>query len=117
LFLAPLAAWASATFNRFKAPQPLVAASGAFCRDRDIRIGAYRLEHLPSLNFYCQRNVQHHSSEADVEEFLATPLPVYLFVPRPVWDEARTKIRAPCRVVGNHRDLYRNWDVVVVTNQ
>ncbi len=117
LFLAPLAAWASAAFNQFKAPQPLVTASGAFCRDRDIRIGAYRLEYLPSLNFYCQRNVQHHTSEAEALQFLETPLPVYLFVPAPVWDEMRARVTSPFKVVGRHRDLYRSWDVLVVTNQ
>ena len=117
LFLAPLAAWASTAFNPFKAAQPLVCASGAFRRDQDIRIGAYRLEYLPSLNFYCQRNVQHNTSEAEVVAFLETPLPVYLFVPAPIWDDLRAKIACPCREVGRHRDLYRNWDVVVVTNQ
>jgi len=116
LFLGPLAAWASATFNQYKAPGPLVDASGAFERQRDIRIGAYRLEYLPSLNFYCQRNVLHQGNEAEVLEFLATRLRVYLFVPAPIWNELRPKVRSPYRVAGSHRDMYRNWDVLVITN-
>jgi 4-amino-4-deoxy-L-arabinose transferase-like glycosyltransferase len=116
-FLAPLAAWASMAFNDVKAPQPLVTASGALQRDHDIRIGAYQLEYLPSLNFYCQRNVQHLASQGEIDEFLATPLRVYLFVPAPLWDDLQARIHSPWRVLGTHRDLYRNWDIVVVTNK
>jgi len=117
LFLGPLAAWGSVAFNQYKAPGPLVLASGAFQRERDIRIGAYRLEYLPSLNFYCQRNVYHNADQAEVLEFLATPLPVYLFVPAPIWDDLQHTVRTPHRVAASHRDLYRNWDVLVITNQ
>jgi 4-amino-4-deoxy-L-arabinose transferase-like glycosyltransferase len=117
LFLGPLAAWGSVALNRHKAPQPLVRDAGALCRDRDIRIGAYQLEYLPSLNFYCQRSVQHQKDEAGVRDFLRTPLPVYLFVPAPVWDGLRATVRSPHRVLARHHDLYRNWDVLVVTNR
>ena len=117
LFLGPLGAWGSASVNRFKAPHALVRDAGACRRDLDLRIGAYYLEHLPSLNFYCQRNVKHHPDEAAVLDFLRTPLPVYLFVPAPVWQDLQGKVHSPHRVIARHHDLYRNWDVLVVTNR
>jgi 4-amino-4-deoxy-L-arabinose transferase-like glycosyltransferase len=117
MFLGPLAAWGSVVFNLDKAPKPLVRDAGALCRNHDIRIGAYQLEYLPSLNFYCQRNVLHQKDDAKVLEFLRTPLPVYLFVPAPLWDDLRVMIHSPHRVVARHHDLYRNWDVLVVTNR
>ncbi|MCI0459096.1 MAG: glycosyltransferase family 39 protein [Gemmataceae bacterium] len=116
LFLAPLAAWASAALNRHKAPQPLVEQAGALSRDREIRIGGYQLEHLPSLNFYCQRNVTHLTNEQQVREFLSYPLPVYLFLPAPLWERLRPAV-GDYRVAGRHRDLYRACEVVVVTNR
>ena len=58
LLLAPMAAWGSVAFNEVKAPRPLVELTGARQRDRDLRIGAWQLEHLPSLNFYAQRDVR-----------------------------------------------------------
>ena len=57
LFVAPLAAWASAALNPFKAPRPLVALAGALNRYDDIRIACWEAGHLPSLNFYVQRDV------------------------------------------------------------
>ena len=34
-----------------------------------------------------------------------------------VWEALQAKVRGPHRVLGKHRDLFRNCDVVVVTNQ
>src|SRR5262249_56875110 len=68
LFIAPLAAWGSAVLNRYKAPRPLVAQAGALQRDREIRVGCYELD-LPSLNFYCQRNVCQPASAAEAVAF------------------------------------------------
>ena len=91
--------------------------AGALQRAQDIRIGAYQLEYLPSLHFYCQRNIKHCTDPAQVRQFLRTPLPVYLFVPAPAWDQLRGQVDGPHRVLARHRDLYRNWDVLVVTNR
>jgi hypothetical protein len=116
-FLGGLAAWGSAVMNRVKAPQPLVEMASALNRREDIRIGAFRLEYLPSLNFYCQRDVDHQPSAAAAAEFLRTTLPVYLFLPAAAWQEVGGMVHTPCRVLGRHADLYRRGDVVVVTNR
>jgi 4-amino-4-deoxy-L-arabinose transferase-like glycosyltransferase len=116
LFLAPLAAWASAALNRHKAPRPLVEQAGALCRDRDIRIVGFQLEYLPSLHFYCQRNVAHLANAQAVCQALRQTLPVYLFTPAERWDDLQ-RCGAKGRVVARHRDLYRACEVVVVTNR
>jgi 4-amino-4-deoxy-L-arabinose transferase-like glycosyltransferase len=116
LVLVPLAAWGSAALDRHKAPRPLVELAGGPQRRRDLRIGCFQLEHLPSLNFYCQRTVSHCQSEQQALELLRYPLPVYLFVPEPAWAELQRKVETPYRVLGRHRDLYRGGEVVVVRN-
>jgi 4-amino-4-deoxy-L-arabinose transferase-like glycosyltransferase len=118
LFVAPLAAWGSVALNRHKAPRPLVERAGALCRDRDIRIAACELDHLPSLNFYCQRNVTSVRPEKEpVANLLRSPLPVYLFVPASIWEGLRGQLGVSYREVARHRDLYHAEDVVVVTNR
>jgi hypothetical protein len=117
LFIASMAAWATVTLNRHKAPRPLVEAAAALQRDREIRIGCWQLEHLPSLNFYCQRDVIHHEDEQKAIAFLRYPLiQVFLFVPEPLWRDMEAKVSTPHRVAGRHHDLYQGCDVVVVTN-
>jgi 4-amino-4-deoxy-L-arabinose transferase-like glycosyltransferase len=118
LFIAPMAGWAALSMNRHKAPQPLVAVAGARQRDREIRIGCWQLEHLPSLNFYCQRDVIHHSDEEKAIAFLRYPLiQVFLFVPEPLWRDLEKKVHSPYRVAGRRHDMYQGCDVVVVTNR
>ena len=116
-FFVPMVAWATATLNRHKASRPLVEQARALVRDREIRIGCWQLEYLPSLNFYCQRDVIHHQSEQDVVDFLRYPIPVYLFVQEDNWREIEKKVNTPHRVLARHHDLYRAGYVVVVSNQ
>jgi 4-amino-4-deoxy-L-arabinose transferase-like glycosyltransferase len=116
-FVVPLAAGGSTALNAFRAPRPLVAQAGALRRDQDIRIGCYQLEFLPSLNFYVQRNVQHCEDLQKVLEFLAQPLPAYLFLPRSEWEQLSAQGPLPYRVVAAHREMYRVGEVVVVTNR
>jgi 4-amino-4-deoxy-L-arabinose transferase-like glycosyltransferase len=117
LFVVPMAGWATITLNRHKAPRPLVEAAAALQRDREIRIGCWQLEHLPSLNFYCQRDVIHHQQEEKAIAFLRYPLiQVFLFVPEPLWRDLEKKVHSPYRVAGRHHDMYQGCDVVVVTN-
>jgi 4-amino-4-deoxy-L-arabinose transferase-like glycosyltransferase len=113
----PLAAWGSAALNAYKPAQPLVEQAGAFDRRQDIRIGCWKLEHLPSLNFYCQRDVVHHQEESQVLAFLRYPIPVYLFLPATRWQDLEPRVQGPHRVLSRHRDLYRGGEVVVVTNR
>ncbi|MCI0680911.1 MAG: glycosyltransferase family 39 protein [Gemmataceae bacterium] len=115
--VAPLAAWGSITFNHVKAPRRLAELAGAARRPDDIRIGAWRLEHLPSLNFYLRRDVTYLRNEAELRGLLRYPLPVYVFLPAPAWQQCRPATQALGREVARHRDLYRQADVVVVTNQ
>ena len=116
-FFVPMAAWATATLNRHKAPRPLVEQAGALVRDKEIRIGCYHMEYLPSLNFYCQRDVIHHEKEQQVVDFLRYSVPVFLFVPENDWVEIEKSVRTPHRVVARHYDLYHACDVVVVSNR
>jgi len=116
-FLAPLVAWALPAWNQIKATRPLVEQTGALCRHEDIRIGAYHLEHLPSLNFYAQREVILHESEAEALAFLHYQVQVYLFLPRPVWDDLKGHAPATSRLIAHHPDMYRFHDIVVVTNR
>jgi 4-amino-4-deoxy-L-arabinose transferase-like glycosyltransferase len=117
LLLAPLAAFASAIFNRYKAPRPLVEQAAALQYDKDIRIGCYQMEHLPSLNFYVQRNIEHLIAEHDVVRFLGYGVPVYLFLPTEAWQQLESKLPHPARLVGRQYDLYHRAEFVVVTNQ
>jgi 4-amino-4-deoxy-L-arabinose transferase-like glycosyltransferase len=117
-FFVPMAAWATATLNRHKPSRPLVEQAGALIRDREIRIGCWQLEHLPSLNFYCQRDVFHLQTEQEVLNFLRYPTwqRVFLFVPEKQWQAMAKNVHTPYRILARHRDLYRACDVVVVSN-
>lgn len=117
LLLAPMAAFASAIFNRCKAPQPLVEQAKALRLDEDIRIGCWQVEHLPSLNFYVKRNVEHLRDETALVNFLHSRLPAYLFIPIEDWQAIESKVGIAVRVVGRHRDMYHHQEIVVVTNR
>jgi hypothetical protein len=117
ILIAPMAAWGSVAFNRVKAPQPLVALSGAGQTDRDLRIGAWQLEHLPSLNFYVERDVMVVHSEKELAGFLRYPLPVYVFLPARVWEECRPGTRGLGREIARRPDIYHHEDIAVITNQ
>jgi 4-amino-4-deoxy-L-arabinose transferase-like glycosyltransferase len=116
LFVGALAAGGSMALNQYCAPRPLVQEAQALRRDEDVRIGCYQLEHLPSLNFYVQRNVQHLTDE-EVLTFLESPLRSYLFVARADWERLAGSVTVPHRVVAAHREMYRSGEVVVVTNR
>jgi len=83
----------------------------------DIRIGCWRLDNLPSINFYVQRNVVLLSEEDDVPRFLGSPVPVYLFIQLEDWQRMKPDRRGAGRIVAKHRDMYGHNDVVVVTNR
>lgn len=100
-------------FNGSKSSRELLATAGADRRDRDSRLGCY-LHPQPSLVFYGQREVQLLAAEEDVARFLAAPTPAYLIVPRPAWEESRARWNGI--EVASRWDLYRNCEVVVVTN-
>jgi 4-amino-4-deoxy-L-arabinose transferase-like glycosyltransferase len=117
VLIAPMAAWGSVAFNHVKAPQPLVALSGAGQTDRDLRIGAWQLEHLPTLNFYVERDVMVVCSEKELAGLLRYPLPVYVFLPARAWEECRPATRNLGREIARRPDIYHHEDIAVITNQ
>jgi len=117
LFLAPLGAVGAIAVEGHKSVRAFVVKTGALQRDHDIRVVAWQLEHLPSLNFYVQRTVQNCTHESEVATYLEYPLPVFVFLPASEWERLQPTVRVACRVVGRERDLYKRRDVVVVTNR
>ncbi len=116
LLIAPLAAFGSVLFNRYKVPRALVEHAELQRRDVDIRIGCWRMEHLPSLNFYVQRNVEHLREEADIKRFLDYRVPAYLFLPADDWERLAPSLKT-ARVLGRQYDLYHHGEMVLVTNR
>jgi 4-amino-4-deoxy-L-arabinose transferase-like glycosyltransferase len=117
VFLGPMAAFGSMVFNGYKAPRPLVELTDAQRQDEDIRIGCWQIEHLPSLNFYVKRNVEHLHDENALKNFMQARLPVYLFIPANDWDRLQSMVSVPTRVIGRQHDMYHHTDVLVVTNR
>jgi hypothetical protein len=115
-FIAGAASWGAAAMDPYKAPRGLVAVSQAWQTDHEVRIGCFHY-YQPSLVFYCRREVTRLANEKEALDFLKKPLPVYLFVPAAVWQRLESKVQGPHRLLGRNVDLYRRFDVVVVTNQ
>ncbi len=116
LFLGPLTAWALPAWNHIKAPQSLVEQIGALNRNRDIRLAGFKTGHLPSVNFYSQREVTQYETQDEALAFLHYQVPVYLFLSKKSWDQMKEKAPANCRLIAHHPDLYHLTEIVVVTN-
>jgi 4-amino-4-deoxy-L-arabinose transferase-like glycosyltransferase len=116
LFTGLLGVWAAPALDAFKAPRFLVETAQARQLDREVRIGCFAY-YQPSLVFYCQRQVNRLCSEQQAIEFLRSPLEVYLFVPAEVWQGFEAKVPSSHRLLGRHRCLYSNCEVVVITNR
>jgi 4-amino-4-deoxy-L-arabinose transferase-like glycosyltransferase len=116
LFLGTLAAGIGQTLNTYKAPSALAKVIEAHPTEPDILLGCYDY-FQPSLVFYCGREVSRLQSEEEVGNYLRWPLPVYLFMPATTWENIEGRMTMPHRLVGCRHDLYRNCDVVVVTNR
>jgi 4-amino-4-deoxy-L-arabinose transferase-like glycosyltransferase len=116
LFLGTLAAGIGQTLNASKAPSALADCIAPHPAEPDILLGCYDY-FQPSLVFYCGREVSRLKSDAEVESYLRWPLPVYLFMPAPAWERMEEQMTMPHRVIGRRHDLYRNCDVLVITNR
>jgi 4-amino-4-deoxy-L-arabinose transferase-like glycosyltransferase len=117
VFVGVLGTMAATALEPRKAPRPLTQALPERQLEEEIRVGCYDY-FQPSLVFYCQRQVSKFETVDEAVEFLRTPLPVYLFVPAPVWErDVRPLVAGPHRLLGRHHDFYRRCDVVVVTNR
>jgi hypothetical protein len=116
LFLGAFAAWGVSGVDACKAPRPLVRALLAEQDEADIRVASYRY-FQPSLVFYCRRQVVPLHDDAQALEYLRYPIEVYLFLPAEEWQRLHGQLRTPCRLLARHHDLYRNCEVVLVTNR
>jgi 4-amino-4-deoxy-L-arabinose transferase-like glycosyltransferase len=116
LFIGPLIGWGSIALDAQKAPRPLIQAGIDAPTKGEIRVGYYQY-FQPSLVFYTQREVQCLSNDEQMLEFLRCPLVVYLFLPGSEWDRLKEKVPGTHRLLGRHYDLYRGYDVVLVTNR
>lgn len=115
LFVGGLAAEGGTAWDAQRAPRTLALAIVTDQAEPEIRVGCYEY-FQPSLVFYCRREVQQLADERAALTFLRYPLPVYLLLPASTWDVLQTRVRGPHRLLARHRDVYRGWDVVVVTN-
>lgn len=115
IFVGGVFIWGAPAMNAHKSPQPLVAESATARPGSDIRIGCYEY-FQPSLVFYAGRKVDRFNDDDQVREFLRCPLPAYLFVPARVWERLAPTVPGPTRLRGRHWDLYRNCEVVVISN-
>jgi 4-amino-4-deoxy-L-arabinose transferase-like glycosyltransferase len=116
LFLAPLGAWGARVFDHYKSTRPLAQSIHEHQVEREIRVAAYEY-FQPSMVYYCRREVQPVASDSATCEFLRSPIQVFVIMPAPTWERLCGLVRVPCRVVGKHWDMYRNCEVIVVTNR
>jgi hypothetical protein len=115
-FLATLAAWGVNAMEAYKAPRPLVQAIHESQEEPEVRLACYRY-FQPSVVFYAGRHVEQLGDEEKVYNLLRYPTEVYLLLPAAEWERLRGQVRVPTRTVARRRDLYRNCEVVVVTNR
>lgn len=117
VLLAAVGARGTMVLESQKTTRALVAEAGVSQRDQDIRVVTWQLDHLPSLNFYVQRNVEICEHGSDLRTYLRYPLPVFAFLPVTEWEHLKGTIDVPCRELARRPDLYRHDDVVVITNR
>jgi hypothetical protein len=115
-FVGLVAAFPPLEFDRYKSPRELVRAVGLADPDRDVRVGAVDW-FQPSVVFYTRREVQKLATAEEVAAFLGNPTPAYLFVPEPTWNAwFAGRLPVAPRVAARHFDLYKNCDILVLTN-
>jgi 4-amino-4-deoxy-L-arabinose transferase-like glycosyltransferase len=115
-FTAGAASWGAVAVDRYKAVRALVAALPPDQTRRDVRIATFNY-FQPSLVFYCRREVRQLTSEWQLADFLSVPLPRYVFLPAPVWEQLAPLCPTAWRLLGRHYDLYQGCDVVLIGNE
>lgn len=116
LYTGTLAAWGGSALEAYKAPRLLTQAFDEDHAYREVRVGCYQY-YQPSLVFYAQREVIRLEDEAKLLEFFTYPAQVYVFLPASVWPELEAKIPGTRRVLARQHDMYRGYEVLLVTNQ
>ncbi|MFO0879989.1 MAG: glycosyltransferase family 39 protein [Gemmataceae bacterium] len=108
---------AFAPLNVVKPQAPLVAMLPADQEYREVRLGAFRYDR-PTLVFYCRREVRRLEVPDQARQFLAEPLPTYLFVEEAKWKEIESQMPKGVRVLASHPDFYKNGrPVLLVANE
>ncbi|MGF1582145.1 MAG: ArnT family glycosyltransferase [Gemmataceae bacterium] len=110
------AAYGTSWFNQIKSPEPLVAEGKLCDPERQFLIGAYNVNHLPSITFYAKRTVKYYWDPKLAEQFLHHKVPAYLFVRRSEWEKYFPTPPKTCRVVASHHDMYQHCEIIVVSN-
>jgi hypothetical protein len=116
LFVAGLASWGAPALDAYKAPRSLVQTAHARQPYEEVRVACYQW-YQPSLVFYCGREVVRLDKEQDACWFLEAPLPGYLFLPADAWERLETHVNGTYHLAARHWDMYRNCEVVVITNR
>ncbi len=116
VFVGTVGAFILPLVNHVKAPRPLLETLGMQSQQKDLRLGSWDAEYLPSLHFYSLRNIEDLADETEVKEFLASRLPVYVFMSEQSWLQLERSLAGSARVVGRRRDMFKRTELVVVTN-
>jgi 4-amino-4-deoxy-L-arabinose transferase-like glycosyltransferase len=103
-------------FESWRAPRQLVAEAGALRRQEEIRLASYHYTR-PSLAFYSQREVHQLDTEEEVQTFLKHPLPVYLFIAEPDWEQLRAEKNVSGNVLASAWDIHKNCRALVISNR
>jgi len=118
LFVALAGAFPPLVIDRFKATKELVAETGCRRLDTEVIVASFDYSQ-PSLTFYAARQVKRLWKAKEVNDFLGSPVPFYLFVKAESWDgpELGEKITAKYRIAARRYDFYRNREILVITNR
>ena len=121
-FMAPVAVWANAFLDDYKAPRFLVEEAEMRHTDRNMVVACWKQEHLPSLIFYSRRDIVHCETPNRLLNYLNWDLTkwnidVYLVLPTEDWEVLKPQVTVPYRERAHHYDMNHRVDLVVVSNR
>lgn len=116
VFVGLIAAFPPVVMDQYKAAKVLAAESGAIRPDADIRLGS--VQFFPeSLVFYAQRRIEKLHNVHEIRDFLATPRPGVVFIPKPIWEQqVAAELDVPHRVITSRYDFLKNAEVLAIGN-
>lgn len=117
VYVGLIAAFPPVVMDQYKAAKELATEAGAIRPHEEIRLGS--VQFFPeSLVFYAQRRVEKLHNIHEISDFLATPRPGLIFVPKPLWEEQLAGKLAPRhRIVASRYDFLKNAEILVVSNE